>query len=110
MKIMADCMKYQQRMRVASKDGGYKIRYVSRKVEDRKKKGPTDLKGRSLTDLKRETIDLRPDHSRVLQDLVEDGRKEALRPILAEIQAEQIRLFEEVHPGRKVRSLGEHTD
>ena len=110
MEIMTDCMWYHQRQRNSNKDGEIRIRYSPRKVKDREKMGPTDKKERRQTDLMRETIDLRPDHSRVLQYLVEAGRKNDLIPILAEIQAEEIRLFEEIHPNRQVKSDGEHTD
>jgi hypothetical protein len=110
MKLMTDRMRYHQRQRNSTKDGKIQIRYTPRKVEDRKKLGKSDRKGRALTDLMRETIDLRPDHSRALQYLLEDGRKRDLLPILAEIQLEEIRLFEEVHPGRQIESEGEHTD
>lgn len=110
MEIMTDGMRFHQRQRNTTKDGTLKVRYVPRKLEDRKKMGPTDTKGRPQTDLLRETIDLRPDHSRVLQYLAEAGRTADLMPVLAEIQAEEIRLFEEIHPGRRIKSEGEHTD
>lgn len=110
MEMLKDGMKYDTRQRNKTKDGEFRIRYTPRAVEDRKKKGKTDKYGRQLTDLMRETIDLRPDHSRVLQYLLENGRKSDLLPILAEIQAEEIRLFEEFHPGRRILSNGEHTD
>ena len=110
MEMMSDGMRFHQRQRNTTKDGTLKVRYSPRKMEDRKKVGPTDTKGRPQTDLLRETIDLRPDHSRVLQYLAEAGRTADLMPVLAEIQAEEIRLFEEIHPGRRIKSEGEHTD
>lgn len=110
MEMLTDGMRYDTRQRNATKDGEFRIRYTPRDVEDRKKKGKTDKKGRQLTDLMRETIDLRPDHSKVLQYLLENGRKSELLPVLAEIQAEEIRLFEEIHHGRRILSNGEHTD
>jgi hypothetical protein len=42
--------------------------------------------------------------------LIEDGRKSDLFPLLAEVQKEQIRLFEEIYKGRKVVAEGEHVD
>lgn len=110
MDIMTDTMWFHQRQRNSTEDGNYKIRYAVRKVKDRQKKGKTDKKGRHQTDLERETIDFRPDHSRAVQYLIEAGRLSDLLPVLGEIQAEEIRLFEEIHPGRKVLSEGEHTD
>jgi hypothetical protein len=110
MEIMTDLMTFDRRDRTTTKDGKVKIYYKNRKVKDRQKLGKTDKKNRPETDLQRETIDLRPDHSRVIQLLIENGRKNDLLPILDEIRLEQIRIFEKIHPGRKVRSLGEHTD
>ena len=48
--------------------------------------------------------------SKVLQYLIEDGRKDALIPILAEIQECQIELFEEIYEGRRIVAEGEHVD
>lgn len=110
MEIMTDCMSFHQRQRNSTKDEKIKIRYTPRKVKDREKKGKTDKKDRPQTDLMRETIDFRPDHSRVIQYLLEAGRAKHLIPVVAEIATEEIRLFEEVHPDRKVKSGGEHTD
>lgn len=114
LEVMEDCSWFHRRTRdtiIKGKHKGLtKIRYARRNMEDRKKLGPTDRRSRPDTDLMRETIDLRPDHSKVLQYLIEDGRKNDLFPLLAEVQKEQIRLFEEIYKGRKVVAEGEHVD
>lgn len=114
LEVMEDCSWFHRRTRETIKKGKHKgltkIRYPRRKMEDRKQLGATDRRGRPDTDLMRETIDLRPDHSKVLQYLIEDGRKKDLFPLLAAVQKEQIRLFEEIYKGRKVVAEGEHVD
>ena len=110
MEIMTDRMWFHQRQRNSTKDGKIKIRYTRRNVKDRVTKGKNDKRERPATDLLRETIDLRPDHSRVLQYLIEQGRERELIPVLDQIRQEQKKLFEEIHPGRKIESEGEHTD
>jgi len=61
------------------------------------------------SDIKRETIDLRPDHSRALQYMLASGRKGEVEQIMAEARALKIELFEEIY-GRKVLFVGEHND
>ena len=85
------------------------IGYYRRKVRDRQKLGPNDKKGRALSDVDRETIDLRPDHSRVIQYLLEAGKKEEVEQLVAEIRAEKIRLFERLYH-RDVVAMAEHPD
>jgi len=105
---------YHQRMRTKIKKGKNpgetKIRYTKRKMADRKKLSKTDKRSRPDTDLMRETIDLRPDHSRVLEGLLAKGRLADLIPILDQIQKYQIQLFEKIYEGRKIVSEGEHVD
>lgn len=105
---------YHQRMRntiqKGENQGKVKVRYAVRYMNDRSVLSKTDKHSRPETDLLRETIDMRPDHSRVLQYLVEDGRKNDVFQILAEIQQHQIELFEEIYEGRKIVSEGEHVD
>ncbi len=112
--LIDDCSWFHQRMRSLEKEGKnkgkHKIRYVQRYLNDRKVLSKTDEHSRPKTDLLRETVDMRPDHSRALQYLLEDGRKNDLIPILAEIQEYQITLFETIYEGRKIVSEGEHVD
>ena len=113
-KIIDDCSWYHQRMRntipKGENQGKVKVRYAERNMNDRSVLSKTDKHSRPETDLLRETIDMRPDHSRVLQYLVEDGRKNDVFQILAEIQQHQIEMFEEIYEGRKIVSEGEHVD
>lgn len=112
--LIDDCSWYHQRMRnkiqKGDKKGKRKIRYAQRNINDRSKLSKTDKHSRPETDLLRETIDLRPDHSKVLENLVKSGRKDDLLRVLAEIQQHQIELFEEIYEGRKIVSEGEHVD
>jgi hypothetical protein len=86
-----------------------KVGYYERKVKDRRKLGTSDKTGRASTDVDRETIDLRPDHSRALQYLLEAGKNREVEELLTEIRQEQIRLFEKLYR-RDVVAVGEHPD
>lgn len=86
-----------------------KVGYNERKVKDRCKLGSNDKNGRALTDVERETIDLRPDHSRALQYFLETGKNQEVEQLLQEIRQEKIRLFEKIYH-RDVLALGEHPD
>ena len=87
-----------------------KVCYYRRKVRDRMKLSETDKNLRPESDVTRETIDLRPDHSRALSMLLRDARHaHKLEPALAAIKAEKIRLFEEIYR-RWVLGVGEHPD
>lgn len=112
--LIDDCSWFHRRMRSAiskgQNKGKQKIRYTQRYVNDRSVLSKTDKHSRPETDLLRETIDMRPDHSKVLEYLIEDGRKNDLIPILAEIQECQIELFEEIYEGRRIVAEGEHVD
>ena len=81
--------------------------YYVRKLRDRSKLGATDKHGRNDTDIERETLDLRPDHSRMIEHALAAGH--VLDPALAEIRDEKIRLFQEIY-GRSVLFTGEHPD
>lgn len=86
------------------------VGYYRRKVKDRVTLGPTDKHARKETDLMRETIDLRPDHSRALQYMLGNRKmRRAVVNALDEIRREKIRLFEEIY-GRRVVGVGEHPD
>lgn len=86
------------------------VGYYRRKIKDRVTLGPTDKHARKESDLMRETIDLRPDHSRALQYMLENlEKRDAVEDALAEIRQEKIRLFEEIY-GRRVVGVGEHPD
>lgn len=86
-----------------------KVGYNERKVKDRCKLGSNDKNGRALSDVERETIDLRPDHSRALQYFLETGKNQEVEQLLQEIRQEKIRLFEKLYH-REVLALGEHPD
>lgn len=86
-----------------------KVGYYERKVKDRRKPGPNDITGRAKTDVDRETIDLRPDHSRALQYILEAGKHQEVEQLLEEIRQEMIRLFEKTYH-RDVLAVGEHPD
>ncbi len=86
-----------------------KVGYNERKVKDRTRLGPNDKKERAFTDVERATIDLRPDHSRALQYLLESDKAQEVEPLLVEIRKEKIRLFEKIYD-RDVLALGEHPD
>lgn len=60
-------------------------------------------------DLQRKTIDLRPDHSRVIQYLLEEGRDDQVQTSLERIQAKKVELYERIYH-RKVLFSAEHTD
>ena len=86
------------------------VGYYRRKVKDRVALGPTDKHARKESDLMRETIDLRPDHSRALQYMLGNRKmRRAVENALEEIRHEKIRLFEEIY-GRRVVGVGEHPD
>lgn len=84
--------------------------YTVRKIKDRTKLGDRDRRARNDTDLLRETIDLRPDHSRAMQYLLQAGHVEKVREMVAEIRLRKILCFEALHPGRKVVYVSEHDD
>jgi hypothetical protein len=84
--------------------------YTVRKVRDRTKLGEKDKRARADSDLQRETIDLRPDHSRAVQYFLQSGHTEAVRGMVARIREKKIRLFEKIYPGRRVLFVSEHDD
>lgn len=84
--------------------------YTVRKVKDRTKLGEKDKRSRNDTDLQRETIDLRPDHSRAVQYFLESGHVDAVREILSEVRLMKIKLFQKCYPGRRVLFASEHDD
>lgn len=61
------------------------------------------------SDLKRMTIELRPDHSRALEYLAAREPRSMMAELLSAVRAEKVRLFEEIY-GRKVLAAGEHCD
>jgi hypothetical protein len=84
--------------------------YTVRKIKDRTKLGDRDRRSRNDTDLLRETIDLRPDHSRAMQYLLQAGHAEEVRKMAAAIRIQKILLFEKLYPGRAVVYVSEHDD
>lgn len=75
----------------AGKSGGWKSRKLPR------------------TDMMRETIDLRPDHSRALEYLLESCPRAMVIDAMDKIRRKKIALFEEIY-GRKVLFVAEHDD
>lgn len=89
--------------------GPTKVYYRSRKLRDRKTLSPKDKRPRPKTDLRRFTIDLRPDHSRAIQKLLAKDYKDLARALVDNARDECIRQFERRY-GRDVRAVAEHTD
>ena len=83
--------------------------YKRRTIKDRVTLGKTDKHARPETDINRETIDLRPDHTRAIQYLLEQGRKKEAEDIVEEARIIKIRLFEKIY-GRRVIFEGDHDD
>jgi len=79
--------------------------------ERREKNGKVTYHKKNLkqSDLKRKTIELRPDHSRVLERLAESQPQSLVAEALSAIRAEKIRLFEEIYK-RRVIQAAEHCD
>lgn len=84
--------------------------YVVRKIKDRTKLSEKDKQSRDDTDLLRETIDLRPDHSRALQYFLQAGHKEAVDQMINQIMKKKMVLFEKIYTGRKVLYVSRHDD
>ena len=61
------------------------------------------------TDMMRETIDLRPDHSRALQYLLESSPRGMVLDAMEQIRKKKVELFEEIYK-RKVHFVAEHDD
>jgi hypothetical protein len=61
------------------------------------------------SDVKRKTVELRPDHSRALEVLAASQPKSLVKEALEAIRAEKVRLFELIY-GRKVIQAAEHCD
>jgi len=99
---------YHQKQKVKRKTGVKDVWKV-RKLKDRTQKSPTDKTGRKNTDVERETIDLRPDHSRAVQYLLEAGKGNQVAAALSEIRKEKILLFQTIY-GHRVLFVGEHDD
>jgi len=99
---------YHQKQKVKRK-AGVKVAWKKRQLKDRTKQGPSDKTGRKDTDVLRETIDLRPDHSRAVQYHLEAGKRVEVSSALSEIRAKKIQLFETIYD-RRVLFVGEHDD
>lgn len=80
-----------------------------RKIKDRVKLSSRDLKDRPHSDVARATFELRPDHSRAVQYLLESGREREVREFLMDATVEKCRLFEAIY-GRKVTFGAVHND
>lgn len=109
--IAADMSWYHQPQKVKLKRGKTTVYWKERKMKDREKLGTNDKKGRAETDVLRETIDLRPDHSRALQKILATSTvpRGEVDLALADIHGEAARLFEKIY-GRAVFAINEHTD
>lgn len=86
-----------------------RVYYRQRKIRDRDKLDPRDKTHRAKTDLRRYTIDLRPDHSRAVEKMLSAGKVNEARELVDKIRDECIRLFQEIYH-RDVRAVAEHTD
>jgi hypothetical protein len=86
-----------------------KVYYRQRKIRDRDKLSPHDKTHRPKTDLRRFTIDLRPDQSRAIQKMLSAGKTAEARELVDKIRDECIRLFQTIYH-RDVRAVSEHTD
>jgi len=85
-----------------------KYYWVRKKSKDRVKVKKSE-KQRPLSDVCRETVDLRPDASRAVEYLIKIGRQKEVAEVLREIRLKKIELFERIY-GRKVLFAAEHTD
>lgn len=107
-RVCLDLSWYHQLQKRKTKKGiteSYKVRVI----KDREKLGKTDKHHRPETDVARETIDLRPDHSRAIQYMLEQGLKTEADVILAEARTLKIRLFEKIYR-RWAIFLSDHDD
>lgn len=80
-----------------------------RKIKDRARLTARDRRERPDSDVERATFELRPDHSRTVQYLLEAGREEEVRELLLGARVEKCRLFEEIYE-RTVAYGAEHGD
>jgi hypothetical protein len=80
-----------------------------RKIKDRAKLTARDRRERPDSDVERATFELRPDHSRAVQYLLEAGRGEEVRKLLLEARVKKCQLFEEIYR-RTVTHGAEHSD
>ncbi len=80
-----------------------------RKIKDRAKLTARDRRERPDSDVERATFELRPDHSRTVQYLLEAGREEEVRKLLLGARVKKCQLFEEIY-GRTVTYGAEHSD
>lgn len=80
-----------------------------RKIKDRAKLTARDRRERPDSDVERATFELRPDHSRAVQYLLEAGREEEVRKLLLGARVKKCQLFEEIY-GRTVTYGAEHSD
>ena len=79
------------------------VGWFVRRLDDRAKEA------RNPSDVLRETVDLRPDHSRAIQYLLASGKKEEAELSLNRIRMKKIELFEKIY-GRRVLFASEHDD
>lgn len=80
-----------------------------RKIKDRAKLTANDRRERPDSDVERATFELRPDHSRAVQYLLEAGREEEVRKLLLGARVKKCQLFEEIYE-RTVTYGAEHSD
>ncbi|MBN8710290.1 MAG: hypothetical protein BGO12_21370 [Verrucomicrobia bacterium 61-8] len=96
---------YHQWQERQGKDGSWR----KRKIKDRAKLTARDRRERPDSDVERATFELRPDHSRAVQYLLEAGREEEVRKLLLGARVKKCQLFEEIY-GRTVTYGAEHGD
>lgn len=96
---------YHQWQERKGRDGSWR----KRKTKDRAKLTARDRRERPDSDVERATFELRPDHSRAVQYLLEAGREEEVRKLLLGARVKKCQLFEEIY-GRTVTYGAEHSD
>ena len=96
---------YHQWQERKGQDGSWR----KRKIKDRAKLTARDRRERPDSDVDRATFELRPDHSRAVQYLLEAGRGEEVRKLLLEARVKKCQLFEQIY-GRTVTYGAEHND
>ncbi len=80
-----------------------------RKIKDRARLTARDRRERPDSDVERATFELRPDHSRTVQYLLEAGREDEVRELLWKARVKKCQLFEQIY-ARTVTYGAEHSD
>ncbi len=84
--------------------------WVKRKLRDRGKLSSRDKQPRAVSDVVRETNDLRPAHSRALQRMCESGLIEEVKTFWEEFTWRSAAMWEGIYDGRKTSYGSLHSD